>query len=159
MQIDRFHGAARFLSNFAACKLFYEGWFYPTVEHAYQAAKTLDTVRRYRISECKTPGEAKKLGQMQPLRKDWEQIKLEVMEDLLNIKFQQPHFRRLLLETGDAQLIEGNTWGDTFWGQCPVGNGTNHLGQILMKIRHELREAERAFHSRNADKKGRSHEN
>lgn len=59
------------------------------------------------------------------------------MEDLLRQKFSKTPLRRLLLATGEAELIEGNTWGDTYWGVCH-GVGQNHLGCLLMKIRGEL---------------------
>ena len=44
-----------------------------------------------------------------------------------------------LLKTGDAMLIEGNTWGDRIWGQVN-GVGENNLGKILMRIREELKD-------------------
>ena len=85
-----------------------------------------------------TPGQAKRAGNKLVLRPDWEQIKIIVMTDLCRIKFQDPHMRKLLLDTGDAELIEGNWWNDTFWGVCN-GIGQNHLGKILMAIRNLLR--------------------
>lgn len=61
------------------------------------------------------------------------------MEDLLREKFQRKDLKQKLLDTGDAELIEGNTWGDTYWGM--VGNkGHNHLGRLLMKVREEINE-------------------
>ncbi len=44
-----------------------------------------------------------------------------------------------LLATGDAELIEGNTWNDTEWGICN-GIGDNKLGKILMRIRKILKD-------------------
>ena len=61
-----------------------------------------------------------------------------IQEDLLWIKFSIPELRTKLLETDDAELIEGNTWGDTYWGTCS-GIGQNHLGKLLMKTRFKIR--------------------
>lgn len=51
--------------------------------------------------------------------------------------------KKKLLETGDAELIEGNYWHDNTWGQCYCPRcknkiGENHLGKLLMKIRESL---------------------
>ena len=137
MAIDSFNGQYRFLSNFAACKVTYEGLEYKSTEHAYQAAKTLNAEARRKIREAKSPGEAKRLGKTVYLRPDWEEIKFEIMENLLRQKFNQPDFKRALLNTGNIELIEGNTWGDTIWGVCK-GKGQNHLGKLLMKVRKDL---------------------
>lgn len=152
MRIERFRGKAAFLSNFARCQIFYCGAWYPSVEHAYQAMKTDNVAVRYEIAKLDNPGDAKKWGQKLPLRTDWEDVKLVIMEDLLRLKFQCPPYRRLLLETGDATIVEGNTWNDTFWGQCPIGTGENHLGRLLMQIREDIREERRAFHTHTANR-------
>lgn len=137
-KITNFFGANRFLSNFYyPCNIELDGDIYPSTEHAYQAAKTFDIGERMSILEAKTPGEAKRLGKKVTLREDWDKVKLSVMEDLLRQKFTKVALRARLLLTGEAELIEGNTWGDTFWGVCG-GVGENHLGKILMKIRNEL---------------------
>lgn len=140
--IDRFDGTEyEFLSNFYPSEVFYKGMFYPTVEHAFQAAKTLDPREREKIRAASTPGRAKYLGRTTDLRDDWEDIKFEVMEYLVRQKFTPPprHLWARLLATGDAELIEGNTWGDTIWGVVD-GVGENHLGKILMKVRAELQD-------------------
>ncbi len=73
------------------------------------------------------------------LRAEWESMKLDVMEACVRDKFtRNADLRRRLLETGDAELVEGNTWGDRFWGVCD-GEGENHLGRVLIKVRGELR--------------------
>lgn len=142
-KIDRFDGEYRFLSNFwpATCWLRDGLGDYPSVEHAYQAAKTTDLEWRKRIRSAESPGEAKRLGRQLPLRADWEKIKLDVMFSLVWQKFACGLGNPLpekLLATGDAELIEGNWWGDTFWGVCR-GKGENHLGKILMEVRRILR--------------------
>lgn len=135
--IDSFQGPYRFLSNFWSVQITYEKLSYPTVEHAYQAAKTLDQADRYHIAVEDTPGRAKRAGQKLTLRDDWEEIKLDVMEQLLRLKFAEgSKLLTWLRNTQDAELIEGNTWGDKFWGVCN-GEGQNHLGKLLMKIRDE----------------------
>lgn len=133
-----FHGENRFLSNFSYSDIVYEDQLYPTVEHAFQAAKTLDLQDRYLISMASTPGMAKREGRQVQLRPDWEEIKLEVMAKLLRLKFADPELKQLLLATGDDYLEETNTWNDTYWGVCN-GVGENHLGRLLMMVREELR--------------------
>lgn len=135
--IEKFDDQHEFLSNFHACPIEYEGIVYPTTEHAFQAAKSLDDTERRKVAAAKTPGTAKRMGKMVQLRPHWDIIKTKVMEDILRIKFAKPHLRELLKATGDAQLIEGNTWNDRFWGVYR-GQGQNWLGKILMKIRGEL---------------------
>ncbi|MEA2735214.1 MAG: hypothetical protein QOE14_1665, partial [Humisphaera sp.] len=112
---------------------------YPSSEHAYQAAKTLDVAERKKIAATTSPADAKRAGRALKLRDDWETAKFDVMERCVRDKFtRHPDLRQKLLATGDAELIEGNTWGDRVWGVYQ-GEGANHLGRILMKVRAELR--------------------
>jgi predicted NAD-dependent protein-ADP-ribosyltransferase YbiA (DUF1768 family) len=61
------------------------------------------------------------------------------MEDLVRQKFSNPALATRLLKTGEAVLEEGNTWGDRFWGvDARTGEGENHLGLILMRVRKDL---------------------
>ena len=136
--IDSFTGENRFLSNFWPAEVELDGMIFPTVEHAYVAAKTLDMEERRKIQAVATPGQVKRLGRKLVLRPDWEDVKLFVMEDLVRQKFQHADLRQLLLATGDQELVEGNTWGDTFWGVC-FDVGLNHLGLILMEVRDECK--------------------
>lgn len=137
--ILEFHGEYWWLSNFSESKVSYEGVEYPTVEHAYQAAKTLDKDRREKIRDADTPALAKKMGRKVVIRPDWEQVKLQVMEVLLRQKFAAgTGLSRELVATGDGKLVEGNWWGDMYWGVCK-GVGQNHLGELLMKIRNDLK--------------------
>ncbi|GEM_PF-207837 len=134
-EISAFTGKYAFLSNFFAAPIRYENQTWPTVEHAYQAAKTLVCNEKERVRRAATPGAAKKLGRRVSLRRDWDAVKIGIMQDLVRAKFDQhPELRNLLIETKDAQLVEGNTWNDTFWGVCN-GRGRNELGQILMNLR------------------------
>ena len=136
--IAQFRGDYAFLSNFYRSTVLYGGDLYPSSEAAFQAAKTLDPARR-RPFQSMSPGEAKRAGRALPLRPDWEDVKLHVMAEVLTAKFSDPTLRAKLLATGDAKLIEGNTWGDTFWGMCR-GEGTNWLGVLLMDLRRQLRD-------------------
>lgn len=115
--IDSFIGDHRFLSNFYPVDVEYLGDLYPTLEHAYQAAKASKKSERTRIREAATPGEAKRMGKQITVRKDWDEVKLKVMYDLLLKKFSTPDLAILLLQTGDQLLCEGNTWGRYLLGK------------------------------------------
>ncbi|HUO10245.1 MAG TPA: NADAR family protein [Phycisphaerae bacterium] len=122
-KIGAFQGEYRFLSNFWPATVKFEGLTYPTVEHAYQSAKTLDMGERRRIAGLATPAEAKRAGEALVLRADWAGIKYEVMLRCVRYKFtHHAELGKLLLGTGDAYLEEGNTWG--MWcGGCIRGEG------------------------------------
>lgn len=136
--IGFFRGKHRFLSNFYPSEVSLDGILYPSIEHAYQAAKTIDITTRREIAALKTPGQAKRRGRRVILRSNWEHIKEEIMYELVLQKFaRHPVLRQLLLATGEQQLVEGNTWGDTYWGVCD-GEGQNRLGKILERVRFEL---------------------
>lgn len=136
--IADFHSPGyEFLSNFYMTPVLWEGILYTSSEHAYQASKTLDPNIRKAISLLSTPGKAKRAKKNFVQRPDWnDRLKLLTMEAILRIKFQDPKLRALLDATKGQELIEGNTWGDVFWGVCN-GKGKNHLGTILMNIRDE----------------------
>ena len=87
----------------------------------------------------KRTAEAKKRGRKLDLRPDWEKVKISLMYEICMCKFMQnPTLRDSLLATGNALLVEGNNWGDYFWGKVN-GNGENQLGLILMDVREKLR--------------------
>lgn len=140
-KIDSFKGKYNFLSNFWPAQVHYDGITYPTVEHAYQAAKTTDLPMRKAILTCLKAKDAKEAGQLMPLRKDWEEVKVHIMYQLVRDKFRDHGLAEQLLNTGDAELIEGNWWGDMFWGVCN-GKGENNLGKILMRVREELKQGD-----------------
>ena len=139
--IGPFLGRWRFLSNFYPVTVVMDQVAYRSVEHAYQAAKTLDVDERRIIAAAETPGAAKKFGRMVTVREDWEQVKLTVMLNLLTQKFSLDPLATWLVETAPARLVEINTWGDTFWGICQ-GHGENHLGRLLMRVRAALLEGQ-----------------
>ncbi len=137
--IKEFKGEYEFLSNFYSSWIELNGFAYPTVEHAFQAQKTLDEKQQKSIRLAVTPAIAKMRGRNATLRPDWEDIKISIMEDLIIRKFRIPRLKKLLLATRDQELQEGNWWHDTFWGiDTKTGEGHNHLGKILMKIRAEI---------------------
>lgn len=144
--VARFNLDYKFLSNFQASTFFYEGNKYATVEHAYQALKSNVPEEQKLVREAIAPSQAKKLGKSVTLRPDWEEVKVPLMKKLLDLKFQNPFLRHLLLNTGNAILIEGNTWHDTVWGVCNCpkhnGEGQNFLGKLLMTVRDEARKEE-----------------
>lgn len=134
--IDKFECENFFLSNFYPRAIVYKGHTFPSSENAYQAEKVpCDDWDQFLTI---TASQSKKLGRKVKIRSDWEQVKLSIMNDVLNVKFAIPDLRAMLLATGDQELIEGNTWGDTIWGTVN-GVGQNNLGKLLMKIRAEIR--------------------
>ena len=144
--IDRFSGKYEFLSNFFPCQpgiQLHFGFcgedvrYYRTIEHAFQASKTLDPEWRTKIYVAAGPGIAKRLGRAAPMRLDWESIRIPVMAEYLRQKFKDRVLAKMLLDTGHTRLVEGNTWGDKFWGVCD-GVGQNHLGHLLALVRWEL---------------------
>ena len=142
--ISEFEGDYRFLSNFWPSVVVMDGHPYDSIEHAYQAAKTLDDDLRRPFRENVNANMAKKMGNALALRHDWEEVKLGIMKELVRNKFGNFDLMDKLLATGDAILIEGNWWHDNFWGNCSCGkcrgqSGQNNLGKTLMEIREEYR--------------------
>lgn len=134
-KISKFDGDYRFLSNFYEAPVVYQGYQFTNSEAAFQAAKCPERMAEF----CGlNPGAAKRLGRRVPLRPGWDSIRDDVMYTVCKAKFlQNPELLQKLCETGDAELVEGNTWGDKIWGVCQ-GEGENRLGKILMRIRKEL---------------------
>jgi hypothetical protein len=134
-----FAGDHRYLSNFYFAEFVWDGIIWPTSEHAFQAAKVINREERIALSRITNPGSVKAAGKLVPLREDWQEVKIQTMHDVVYEKFKQnPHIQKLLLNTGNRYLEEGNTWNDTVWGVCN-GVGANNLGIILMQVRDELR--------------------
>ena len=130
-----------YICYFSYSPFTYKDVYYPTVEHFFQANKTTNEKIRNEIAAVPTPSQAKYRGRAVQLRSDWRKIRINVMEIGLREKFNQnPDLKQKLLDTGNAYLEEGNTWGDHYWGVCD-GYGENHLGQLLMKLREEYKNA------------------
>lgn len=143
--IKEFQGEYRWLSNFTTCVVLFEGVTYESVECAYQASKTLDPKEREWFQGI-TSGKAKGLGRKVKIRSDWEDVKVENMRWLLCQKFSQSKFKKLLLDTGDEHIQEGNMWNDKFWGVClKTGEGENNLGKSIMDIRSRIRTIEGVY--------------
>ena len=136
--IDSFQGENRWLSNFWPCRVQLDGEWYNSIEAAYVAGKTTDIGARKTIRSMESPGQIKRFGRTLKLRPDWEQVKVPLMLGLLRQKFAKgSDLGNRLLATGNQPLVEGNAWGDTFWGVCR-GKGLNTLGKLLMQVRDEI---------------------
>lgn len=139
-RIDSFKGKYAFLSNMFPVKIEFEGKIWNSSENIYQSYKTGYPLER-EIFPTMTPSESKRYWKGATLRNaQFHSFKLEYMERALRAKFANPHLAHLLLSTGDAELVEGNWWGDTYWGVFDkTGKGHNLLGKLLMKLREEIR--------------------
>lgn len=139
-RIDLFRGGYFFLSNFYPCDFTWQGWMpdtsrqYTTVEHAFQAAKARTSQEHDWVASAATPADAKNRSRKVALIANWDQRRVQVMKSILLAKFSNPDLADRLRRTGSAKLVEGNHWGDTFWGVCR-GVGENHLGKLLMGVR------------------------
>ena len=144
-----FFGEYRFLSNFHILNLAIPeshpecNFSYPTVEHAYQAAKTTDIRYKRRLASCNSPMSAKRHGYKVPIRDDWDDARIGVMRKLLEFKFDDPELKEKLIATHPRNIYEVNTWNDKFWGCDHDLNGENWMGRLLMEIRESIMEDER----------------
>lgn len=142
--ITSFSGENRFLSNFWPAKVMFGPYMYPTVEHAFVAGKTLDEGKRKIIRDEPSPGKVKRYGKKLVLVENWEEEKYDFMYKLVFQKFNSHQdLKQKLFDTGDQELIEGNAWGDKYWGCVWQENwwtGENNLGKILMDVRKTLKE-------------------
>ena len=148
--IESFSGRYNFLSNFYPAKIEHQGITYPTLEHYYVSMKVKNDQQidgkfityidcRELIAKMPNPARVKQFGKIVKVRRDWDDVKLDVMLWGVREKFKHTDLKDLLLSTGDEELVEGNTWNDTYWGICR-GEGQHNLGKILMKVRMELRQ-------------------
>jgi ribA/ribD-fused uncharacterized protein len=136
MMISNLRGT--FLSNFYENGVWYEGIWYRNAESAFQASKCADISKRVDFQDL-TGAQAKALGKRVKLRDDWDEVKVEVMYMVLSAKFGATIvLKKWLLETGTEEIVENNSWGDTFWGVCN-GKGRNELGKLLMALREEYK--------------------
>lgn len=127
-------------SNFAAFPFDLDGKRWPTSEHYFQAQKFTDEEYQEQIRLTVSPMVAARLGRSRkvPLRGDWESVKDDVMRAAVRAKVAgHPELGKLLLETGDEELVEKTT-KDHYWGCGTSGTGKNMLGVILMEVRSSL---------------------
>lgn len=138
-QIKEFKNEWRFLSNFYYHKMVVDGTIHMSMEHYFQYSKTNNVADAAAILNAKTPGEAKRIGGKVELIENWDQIKDDIMLNGLRAKFSWPYLINLLEFTDGYELIEGNYWGDKYWGVCLKTNeGENKLGKLLMQVRDEI---------------------
>lgn len=141
MAITMFKDKYSWLSNMAECEIVYGNLVFKSTEAFYQAMKTLDTNQRIKFQEY-SGLISKREGKKLILRSDWPEIRDKVMKFALEQKFSKEPFRTLLINTGDAEIIEGNCWHDNYWGSCTCAkcgnNGLNVLGKLIMVIRANL---------------------
>ena len=140
--IAEFRGEYAFLSNFAECEVAFDGGVYHSAEAAFQAAKCEEAEDK-RAFEHLAPADAKRLGRRVNLRDGWDAMKDKVMLEILRSKFNLLDMRQKLLETGQEELVEGNTWHDNYWGVCHCSRcagekGQNKLGRLLERLRDEM---------------------
>ena len=134
-----FEGRLAFCSNFYPFEIEVDGLKFKTSEHAFAAGKTDDPNWIQKIQLAPTPASAKRIGKKCPIREGWGKLRIDRMRKVLAAKFSQGNeMSKLLLATGDEELVEGNNWGDVYWGQVN-GKGENWLGKLLMERREELR--------------------
>lgn len=144
--ISSFSGEYGFLSNFSQ----YPVAGFPTNEHFFHAHKTSNLAEQSRFKNPRmTAGEAKRAGRKIDMTKaeieSWNDRREHVMAQGISFKFSiGSSLAQKLLQTGDEELIEGNTWHDNIWGNCICANcanieGQNLLGKILMTQRTFLR--------------------
>lgn len=144
--VKEFRGEYSFLSNHYQALFEWRGsqWF--CVEQAFQYAKTFYPESHYDKQKCKdlamrlrdtgNGATAKKYGRQIPIDvEEWDKNKVQVMREIVHAKFKTGEgLAGQLINTGAMMLVEGNDWGDTFWGRCN-GKGFNTLGVILMEER------------------------
>lgn len=133
------------LSNHSAHGFVLDGLYWPTIEHYYQAQKFVGTKHAEQIRLAPTPMAAKRLGRRtdHPLRPNWEEVKEAVMLRATLAKF-ETHADACadLLATGDEELVEASPT-DYYWGSGADGSGLNRYGRVLMRVREQLRQADR----------------
>ena len=142
--IDKFDGQYAFLSNFHLTPLVYRNMRFTSSEAAFQSQKTTDPEEMQKYCDL-APGASKRKGREVKLRDNWDIIKDQIMYEVCYAKFSQnPNLMMQLLDTGDEELVEGNTWHDNTWGNCVCQKcqdipGRNMLGMLLMELRTEIK--------------------
>ena len=137
--IKEFQGEYRWLSNFWPVNIKYNERNFTTLEHAFMSQKNLSKVWQDFCSQEPDAKVVSKLGKEIMLRPDWDSIKVDLMKELVELKFSQDDLKEKLVATKNMEIQEGNTWGDTFWGvDLETQKGENLLGKIIMDARNKL---------------------
>lgn len=138
--IKEFKNQYFFLSNFYECPIYYNKLVFCNAEAAFQAQKVIDEKEQYKFINLNA-SQARKLGKTIALREDWEEVKDNIMYEVVKRKFTvNKELQQKLIDTKDEELVEGNWWHDTYWGvDSKTGIGKNKLGKILMKVREEVK--------------------
>jgi predicted NAD-dependent protein-ADP-ribosyltransferase YbiA (DUF1768 family) len=124
-------GKYKALTNSYPSMIVVEGISYPTLEHAFQAAKLTDTETKVLISKAKLPDVSSLVGEGFT-RPNWKEIQWATMYQLMKLKFESnPTLASLLQDTGDRRLV--------FENRNLRAVRRDKLGTILMKVRGELR--------------------
>ncbi len=143
MSIDFYKefGEYGFLANYSPHGFYQNGIYYPTVEHYYQSEKFDNPNIRDSIITAKTPKEASMIGRdrTHKRKEHFRDQKLQVMYEGVLEKFRQnPDIRSKLIETRN-QIIREMTVKESYWGVGPDLDGENHIGQILMNVREQVK--------------------
>jgi ribA/ribD-fused uncharacterized protein len=158
--ITHFTGDEHFLSNFYLSPVLLGNIWYPSGEHAFVSLKTIDPRIKRKVAQIETPLEAKRYGRKIELRPEWDDRRVEMMSRVIRSKFsptRNRHLAQQLVRTRGYTLVEGNHWGDLYWGACYFTNnnrvpdmkvwhrdgnipliGFNFLGSLLMIRRDQL---------------------
>ena len=128
--------------NFSSFKVKWNGYLYSSVEEAYQAASFMGSDEELveKIKKSYSADDAQRIAyaNRDKQRKDWDNIKVDIMEELLRLKLEQnPYVKKKLLQTKKNLIVEDSP-KDSFWGWGPNRNGNNQLGKLWMKLRDEL---------------------
>lgn len=138
--IKEFQGEFRWLSNFTRCYIHLDGRDFSSVEHAYMSAKSDDPDWKHFCETENSAGLVKRRSRYITLVDNWDDIKVDIMRECINQKFDDPFLKAKLLATEDCHIQEGNMWNDKFWGVClKTGKGQNILGKLIMEKREMLR--------------------
>ena len=134
------------LDNFSSFKVRYKGVLYSSVEEAYQTIGFLESAPEIAdmIKNSNSSHEAQKIAYANKhlRRKDWDMVKVGIMEELLRLKLDQNEYvKKKLLETKDYLIVEDSP-KDNFWGWGSSRDGENTLGKLWMKLRDELYDKE-----------------
>jgi ribA/ribD-fused uncharacterized protein len=131
-----------FLSNMYPCQINYNGYIFPSSENLYQFLKIPEKLQKDYINIYLniSPQESKKLSKINPIRKEWNKIRINIMYNVLKLKFDQNLDLKEKLLKIEGPIVEWNNWNDKFWGKdLKTNEGKNWLGILLMRLREEYK--------------------